>query len=76
MPTWRSPLLPGVSTVAGSVSGYQNYDWSGLWAPNGTLQRIIEKLHAQAKKALAEPAVEKRIVKAAGVPMDFADRQH
>jgi tripartite-type tricarboxylate transporter receptor subunit TctC len=70
--TERSPLLPDVPTVAESgVAGYQNYVWFGLWAPKKTPQPIIEKLHAQVKKALAEPAVKARIAADAGVPMDM-----
>ncbi len=68
----RSPLLPDVPTVAESgVPGYEYYVWFGLWAPKKTPQPIIEKLYAQVKKALADPAVKERIAADAGVPMDM-----
>jgi tripartite-type tricarboxylate transporter receptor subunit TctC len=68
----RSPLLPDVLTVAESgVPGYEYYVWFGLWAPKKTPQPIIEKLYAQVKKALADPAVKERIAADAGVPMDM-----
>src|SRR6202140_2149107 len=66
----RSPSLPDVPTVAESgVPGYQNYVWFGLWAPKKTPQAIIDRLHAEVEKALAEPSVKERIVAAAGEPM-------
>ena len=65
----RSPALPDVPTVAETVPGYQNYVWFGLWAPKKTPQPIIEKLHAELKKAVTDPEVRKRIAADAGVPM-------
>ena len=65
----RAPLLPDVPTIAGSVPGYENYVWFGLWAPKKTPQAIIEKLYAEVKKAVADPTVQDRIKRDAGVPM-------
>ena len=58
----RSPLLPDVPTVEeAGVPGYVYYTWFGLWAPKKTPQPIIDKLNAEVKKAIAEPAVKDRI---------------
>jgi tripartite-type tricarboxylate transporter receptor subunit TctC len=65
----RSAQLPDVPTVAETIPGYQNYVWFGLWAPKKTPQPIIEKLHAELKKAVTDPEVQKRIAADAGVPM-------
>jgi tripartite-type tricarboxylate transporter receptor subunit TctC len=65
----RSAQLPDVPTVAETIPGYQNYVWFGLWAPKKTPQPIIEKLHAELKKAVTNPEVQKRIAADAGVPM-------
>lgn len=65
----RSPALPDVPTVAETVPGFQNYVWFGLWAPKKTPQPIVEKLHAELKKAVTDPEVQKRIAADAGVPM-------
>lgn len=66
----RSPLLPDVPTVAEfGVPTYDYYVWFGLWAPKKTPPSIIEKLHAELEKALADPAVKARIAEDAGVPM-------
>jgi tripartite-type tricarboxylate transporter receptor subunit TctC len=68
----RSPYLPDVPTVAeAGVPGYQYYAWFGLWAPKKTPQPIIEKLHAEVVKALADPAVKDRITADAGEVMDM-----
>jgi tripartite-type tricarboxylate transporter receptor subunit TctC len=65
----RSPSLPDVPTVAETVPGFKNYVWFGLWAPKKTPQAIIDKLHAELKKAVADPDVQKRIITDAGLPM-------
>jgi tripartite-type tricarboxylate transporter receptor subunit TctC len=65
----RSPSLPDVPTVAETVPGFQNYVWFGLWAPKKTPQAMIEKMHEEVKKAVADPDVQKRIAQDAGMPM-------
>jgi tripartite-type tricarboxylate transporter receptor subunit TctC len=68
----RSALLPDVPTVQeAGVPGYVYYTWFGLWAPKKTPQPIIDKLHAELKKALADPTVKARIAAAAGEPFDM-----
>jgi tripartite-type tricarboxylate transporter receptor subunit TctC len=68
----RSSLLPDIPTVEeAGVPGYVYYTWFGLWAPKKTPQPIIDKLHAEIKKAIADPTVKARIVAAAGEPMDM-----
>jgi len=67
--TERSPLLPDVPTIAETVPGYQNYVWFGIWAPKKTPPAIVAKLHAAIAKSVADPAVQERIKKDAGVPM-------
>jgi tripartite-type tricarboxylate transporter receptor subunit TctC len=68
----RSPLLPDVPTVEeAGVPGYVYYTWFGLWAPKKTPQPIVDKLHAEIKKAVSDPAVKDRIVADAGEPMDM-----
>jgi tripartite-type tricarboxylate transporter receptor subunit TctC len=68
----RSPLLPDVPTVEeAGVPGYVYYTWFGLWAPKNTPQPIADKLHAEIKKAIADPAVKAKILAAAGEPLDM-----
>ena len=65
----RAPLLPDVPTVGDTVPGYQNTVWFGLWAPKQTPPAIIAKLHAAIEKSIADPTVQDRIKKDAGLPM-------
>lgn len=65
----RAPLLPDVPTVGDTVPGYQNTVWFGLWAPKQTPPAIIAKLHAAIEKSVADPTVQDRIKKDAGLPM-------
>jgi tripartite-type tricarboxylate transporter receptor subunit TctC len=42
----RSPLTPDIPAISETVPGYVSTGWSGLMAPRGTPQPIIEKLRA------------------------------
>ena len=69
----RSSLMPELPTVdEAGVPGYEYYTWFGLWAPKGTPQPIVEKLHAEVQKALADPTVQQRIADTAGEPAHMA----
>jgi tripartite-type tricarboxylate transporter receptor subunit TctC len=44
----RSPLLPEVPTIDESgVAGFEFGNWHGLFAPAGTPERIVRRLHGQ-----------------------------
>jgi tripartite-type tricarboxylate transporter receptor subunit TctC len=60
--TKRSSAAPELPTVAESgVPGYELYEWNGVFAPAGTPRPIVERLHAEFAKALAQPDVRERI---------------
>ena len=72
----RSKLLPDLPTLAESgIPTYEYHTWFGLWAPNKTPRPIIEKLNAEVRKALSDPAIINNIVASAGEPatMPLAD---
>ena len=52
-----SPLFPGLPPVAATVPGYEFTTWTGLLVPRGTPPDIVEKLNAEIKKILVDPAV-------------------
>jgi len=57
----RVPQLPDVPTVA--EAGYPKFEapsWVGLFAPTGTPQPIIDRLHQEIAKVLKAPDVSKR----------------
>lgn len=58
----RNPLYPDVPTIAESgFPGFEALSWSGLSAPKGTPQPIVEKLEAAMKQAMGSPAVRQRM---------------
>lgn len=65
----RSPQLPDVPTVAETVPGYEATAWFGLGMPKGTPKAIVQKVNAEVNKALADPAMQKRLQELGGVPI-------
>ena len=54
----RSNILPDVPTIAeAGVPGYEMSPWIGVYAPANTPKVIIDKLNAEANKALKHPDV-------------------
>jgi tripartite-type tricarboxylate transporter receptor subunit TctC len=75
----RSPSLPDVPTVAESgIAGYEVYEWNAVFAPAGTSEAIVKRLHAEIAKVLALPEVRERITALGGeiaaTPPGEADR--
>ena len=69
----RSSLMPELPTVEeAGVPGYQYHTWFGMWAPKQTPPAIIDKLHEEVRKALADPVIRQRIADTAGVPSAMA----
>jgi tripartite-type tricarboxylate transporter receptor subunit TctC len=57
----RSPLLPEVPTLAElGVKGAEADTFTGIFAPAGLSQEVIQKLNGAMRKALAEEAVRQR----------------
>lgn len=59
----RLPTMPNVPTVAESVPGYEVVSWQAIFAPAGTPKPIVQRLHAEVAKILAEPEVRERLAK-------------
>lgn len=58
----RNPLYPDVPTVAESgYPGFSAVSWTGLSAPKGTPQAIVDKLEAAMVRAFGEPAARARL---------------
>jgi tripartite-type tricarboxylate transporter receptor subunit TctC len=52
----RSPLLPGVPTIA--EAGVPDFDypiWYGVWVPAGTPAGVVDKLAKDIRRVLAAP---------------------
>lgn len=58
----RWPSAPEIPTfIEQGVPGYEVSGWSGLMAPAGTPQPILERLHRATTTALAQPATRMRL---------------
>lgn len=59
----RSPAVPEIPTIAeAGVPGYEFVTWYGLFAPAHTAKDIVDKLHFQLVKVLADPELVQRLV--------------
>jgi tripartite-type tricarboxylate transporter receptor subunit TctC len=74
----RFTELPEVPTIAESgVPGYNVTGWYGFYAPVGTSAEIVQRLHAEARRALNSPDVTEKLARSGNVPVvsspeDFA----
>ena len=58
----RTAQLPAVPTVAEQgFPGFEAYAWWGILAPAGTPKPILERMHAELGKVLAQPAVRDKL---------------
>jgi tripartite-type tricarboxylate transporter receptor subunit TctC len=54
----RHPLLPEVPTMQeAGVAGFEASSWQGLFAPAGTPQPVLERLHAEVARAMTAPEI-------------------
>jgi tripartite-type tricarboxylate transporter receptor subunit TctC len=66
----RSPLLPDVPTT--TEAGYAQSDyvfWVGMLAPAATPRAIVDRLNAEALKALASPEIKEKLAVLGAEPM-------
>jgi len=65
--------LPDVPTVSeAGVPGFVFDFWVGLLAPAKTPREVVNKLHEEVTKALAQPDVKERMAKLGGEPMPMS----
>jgi len=58
----RSSAAPDMPTMAElGYPGFEAVPWFGLMAPAGTPQLVIEKIHRETARALAQPEVRRRL---------------
>jgi tripartite-type tricarboxylate transporter receptor subunit TctC len=78
----RTPALPDTPTlIEQKVKGFPSYAWWGVYAPAGTPQPIVDRMHAEITKAVRSPDVTKKFVEQFNMeilttsPADFAAYQ-
>ena len=65
----RSPSAPEFAPINDTVPGFDVSSWFALFAPAKTPQAVIDKVQADAKAALADPAVRTRMDALAAEPV-------
>lgn len=66
----RLPSVPEVPTVAEQgYPGFESSQWFGLMAPAKTPAAVVDRLHAEAVKALASQAVRHRLAEDSSTPV-------
>jgi len=66
----RSPYLPDVPTLAEQgFAGFESVGWIGLGAPAKTPAAVLDRLNAEVKKMLQDPAVKARFEQLAFTPV-------
>ena len=64
----RSPQIPDVPTIAETLGDFDLGLLSGLWAPLGTPNAVIERLHAEVMRAMEQPKVRDILAANAAIP--------
>lgn len=59
----RSPLFPEVPTIEeAGLQGFEDVTWNGLMAPAGTPREVVERLRAEAARAVSLPELRARFL--------------
>jgi tripartite-type tricarboxylate transporter receptor subunit TctC len=68
----RLPLLPDVPPFAEAANapGFEAVSWHMLLAPGKTPRDIVDRLHADMKRVMADPEIKKRIETIGLIPFD------
>ena len=65
----RAPSLPDLPTIAETYPGFYADAWSGLFAPKGTPQPVVDKLSAEVQRILKLPEVREKLTALGAEPV-------
>jgi tripartite-type tricarboxylate transporter receptor subunit TctC len=71
----RSPLYPETPAVAESIPGFVMGCNTGLFAPGGTPRAILDRLHQEAMKAVAQPKMKALLAANSAEPAPYTRAQ-
>lgn len=57
----RLPQLPDIPAIAETYPGFNNTTWYGFLGPKGTPTYVVNKINAEMKRAVADPALIKHL---------------
>ena len=64
----RLPQLPDIPAIAETYPGFNNTTWYGFLGPKGTPVYVVNKINAEMKRAVADPALIKHLESIGMVP--------
>ena len=67
--------MPDVPAVAEALPGYEVVGWYGVIGPAGMAAPLVERLHDELVRVLAQPDVRERIVNDGSEPVGSAPRE-
>ncbi|HEY1542507.1 MAG TPA: tripartite tricarboxylate transporter substrate binding protein [Xanthobacteraceae bacterium] len=67
----RTPALPDLPAMADTVPGYDVRTWTGVGAPKGTPEAVVERLAREVNAGLADAGVQKRFAEVGAVPLHY-----
>ncbi|VTU21654.1 Argininosuccinate lyase [Variovorax sp. PBS-H4] len=65
----RAPSVPDLPTIAERYPGFYADAWSGLFAPKGTPQPVVDKLSAEVQRILKLPEVREKLAALGAEPV-------
>ncbi|MBS0452250.1 MAG: tripartite tricarboxylate transporter substrate binding protein [Proteobacteria bacterium] len=65
----RAPALPDLPTISETYPGFYADAWSGLFAPKGTPQPVVDKLSAEVQRILKLPDVREKLAALGAEPV-------
>src|SRR3954467_13036328 len=68
--TTRLPLLPDVPPFAEAAPGFEAVSWHMLLAPAKTPRELVDRLHDEMKRILADPEIKQKIETIGLIPFD------
>ena len=71
----RVPALPDIPAVAEALPGYEVVGWYGVVGPAGMPSTLVERLHDELVRALAQPDVRERILNDGSEPVGSMPRE-
>ena len=71
----RIPALPDIPAVAEVLPGYEVVGWYGVIGPAGMPAALVERLHDELVRVLAQPDVRERIINDGSEPVGSSPRE-
>jgi tripartite-type tricarboxylate transporter receptor subunit TctC len=65
----RAASIPELPTIAETLPGYETYSWNALFAPAGTPEPVVRRLHRAASAAVEDPEVAAKLVDLSATPL-------